>query len=276
MSLNKRAKSGIEPGFGRIFASITLALALVFSACGGGPSEVSRDQSDNLTSADEVLAAAREAASSVTSYQSETYLAADSSDEQDNHPLTMTLVWSAPDSFHLRFEDSFEEDGQEAEYISIDGRVLWFKDSMRGNVWTEYKIDADLEDREARGIVSLAARFAAALDVPAMNEAELVGKTVIDGLSVYHVKGASSFRTEPPVDWPADAAVDFPRQQQDTTFDLYIRSDNFLPRRLVTVLDITWETSPGEESEIGPVKVETTVDYRDFNAPVTIELPEGR
>ena len=126
-----------------------------------------------------------------------------------------------------------------------------------------------------------------------MDEMSLVGKTVIDGLSVYHVKGTITSKMEPPDDSPADEAADdskmeppddlpadgasgFRRQQIDTAYDLYINIDNLLPRRLISIIDFTWEGSSGGTPENEPTHMEVTLDYLDFNAPVTIVLPEVR
>ncbi len=68
------SKFGLGPGLAKILACTPLVLAVFLSACSEGSSEVSPDRSDNLTSADEVLAAARDALSSVISYRTETHL----------------------------------------------------------------------------------------------------------------------------------------------------------------------------------------------------------
>ena len=131
-----RAGSGWQPRLGLILAFATVALALILSACGGGSS----DGSDNLTSADEVLAKASEAVNSVTSFRSESIIEmieGSSSDGQSSQTAKMTLAWSAPNRFHLRIAVA-DEDGQTQEYISTDGKVA-LRDSMTGDVWTEYE-----------------------------------------------------------------------------------------------------------------------------------------
>lgn len=287
MKMDSLQKMGFVPGLAKILAYTPLVLAVFFSACSSGSSEVSPDRSDNLTSADEVLAAARDALSSVNSYRTETHLVSKNPvDGRDIFAGTFTLTWSAPDRIHMFMEVTEEgEEAQKSEIISTDGRIMT-RESTVGNIWVEYDKEADPDDLEARGILALVERLSAAPDVvpavfmttqfaPNIDEAELVGKTVIDGLNVYHLKGANSFKT-PPDDWPAEIKEDFPRRQHDSTYDLYISSDDLLPRRLVSILDITLVGSQGEDSGIEPTSTEATSDFLEFNAPVTIELPAVR
>ena len=248
---------------------------LFLSACGGA----SPDRSGNLTSADEVLTAAREAVNSVISYRLESSQIAKAFSGADSQSMSVevTLRWSAPDRFHFRAE-GFNNEGKagQVEYIGADGRVF-SKESNTGDVWT----DVFSDEQSAKGALARAESyyntFSKAKDfVPAMDETELVGKEVIDGLTVYHIKGTSSIRVEPPDELPTDAADDHQRQQTDSIYDLYINTGDFFPRRLVTVADITWETSQGDSSGTGPLHTEKTEDFLDFNIPVTIEFPEVR
>ncbi len=190
---------------------------------------------------------------------------------------TFTLTWSAPDRIHLLIEGSKEgEEAQRSEYISTDGRVM-VRHSATGNIWVEYDTDTNPDNGEVRGILAMVERFSVAPDlVPTMDEGELVGKTVIDGLSVYHGKGTSSLRSEPPDDWPADVKDDFPRQQNVSKYDLYVSSDDLLLRRLVSTIELTFEFSEGEEPRVEQINTVATADFLDYNAPVTIEFPEVR
>ena len=203
-----RAGSGWQPRLGLILAFATVALALILSACGGGSS----DGSDNLTSADEVLAKASEAVNSVTSFRSESIIEmieGSSSDGQSSQTAKMTLAWSAPNRFHLRIAVA-DEDGQTQEYISTDGKVA-LRDSMTGDVWTEYDIDEGPEIPGSRASLALVIRHSAAPDlIPAFDEAELVEMMEIDGISVYHVKGSSSSILGPPDHLPADSGSRLP------------------------------------------------------------------
>lgn len=276
MPLFMRSKYGLELGRGRIIASAMLAFALFLSACGGGPSQESLGRYGDLTSADEILDAARDALSSVVSYRSETLLVTKNRlDGREISSGTLTLTWSGPDRMHLLFEGFVEGEGtQEVEYIETDGRVM-ARESTTGNIWVEYGKDGNPDNRVARGILSMAKRFSAAPDiVPTMDQAELVGKTVIDGLTVYQIRSNTNFRAEPPEDWPADVKDSFPRQRTDTTYNIYISSDDLLPRRLVSEVKITFETSQGEDSGGEQFDTVSTADFLEFDVPVTIELPE--
>ncbi|PKB70481.1 MAG: hypothetical protein BZY87_10150 [SAR202 cluster bacterium Io17-Chloro-G6] len=276
MPLDIRAKSSPELRPGRIFAFTALVIALALAACGGGSSQVSPGGSGNLTSVDEVLAAARDSLSSVNSYRMETVMVAKNDvDGREISAGNINLTWSIPDRVQMIIVGADEGDEAEREeYISTDGRVM-ARRSAAGNFWVEYDRNGSPDDREARGILALVERFSAGPNfVPEMDEAELVGKIEIEGLTVYHVKGASTFRSEPPDDMPADVAAGFPRQQTDTAYDLYISVDDLLPRRLVSVVKISWETAAGDAPPSEPARMESTVDYLDYNAPVTIVLPK--
>ena len=107
-----------------------------------------------------------------------------------------------------------------------------------------------------------------------MDGAELVGTVVIDGLNVYHIKGARSVQQEIPDDNPDGIFDDLPLQQDNSTYDLYVSTSNFWPRKLLTVTNLRWETSSGEASGPQPVYIQLTDDFFDYNVPVTIELPE--
>ena len=274
MSLIIRSKSSRKPGLNRTLACTALVLALFLSACGGG----SPDRSGNLTSADEVLAAAREAFSLVTSYRSETHIVTkQQTGEGVTSSGTMTLAWSAPDRIHVTTEGSEEgEEAQRSEFIFADGRVM-VRHSTSGNIWADFPADPNADDGAPRGILALMEMYSdASRFLPDMDEAELVGKTVIDGLSVYHIKGRSNVRLLPPEDWPADVEDDTPTQQNDSNYDLYIGVNDLLPRKLVVVTDITYKASRLEGSGVERLSVVSTVDLLDLNAPVIIELPEVR
>lgn len=274
MSLDLRFKPGLEPGLSRIFASATLALILFLSACGGG----SPDMSGNLASAGEVLAAAREALSSLTSYRVEThFVKTDQSSGRITSSGTMTVAWSAPDRIHVITEGSEEgEETQRSEYMSTDGRVM-VRHSTSGDIWAVYSADGNADDGAPAGILALMEMYSTASRfLPDMEEAELAGKTMIDGLGVYHIKGRSNVRLLPREDWPAEVEDDFPTQQNDSTFDLYTGVDDLLPRRLLSVTDITYTASRLEGSGIERRRVVTTAEFLDLNAPVIIELPEVR
>lgn len=277
MPLDKRgvrAKFGHEPTPGRFFALAAFVLALVLAACGGGSSQVSPG---NLNSAGEVLAESRDALSSVNSYRLETVMVTKNQDD-DRQMMTgsINLTWSAPDRLHAVIEGVEEgEEAQRYEYISTDGRIM-ARQSATGNFWVEYDKNPDPDDMEARGILAAVEGFSSTPNfLPDMDDAELVGITDIDGLSFYHIKGSSSVRTEPPDDLPADLAASYPRQQTDTSYDLYISLADLLPRRLVMVVELTWQNFPDDWPEIEPPRMESTVDYLDFNDPVSIVLPEA-
>jgi len=111
-----------------------------------------------------------------------------------------------------------------------------------------------------------------------MDEAEFVGKEVIDGLSVYHVIGARSVQQELPEGVPAEVADDLPLQQSDSTYHLYVSTSDFLPRRLLAETSIRWKTSSAEapsaeDTRVEPVYMKSTDNFLDYNVSVTIELP---
>ncbi|MDA1129298.1 MAG: hypothetical protein O2913_11460 [Chloroflexi bacterium] len=184
----------------------------------------------------------------------------------------------------MLMEDSEEgAEEQRAEIVSTDGRIMALA-LETGNGWVEYD-EADTENRIAMGILGTVKRLSAAPDVipavllttqfsPNLDGAKLVGNTVIDGLSVYHLKGSGSFITEPPDDWPAEIKEGYPRNQDDSKYDLYVSIENLLPRRMVSTLDITSVDLKSEVSDLEPMFTVTTSDYLDFNAPVAISLPE--
>ena len=250
-----------------------LVLTLFLLACDASPT----DRSGNFISADEVLAAAREAVGAVTSYRSKQRIVGDrQADGRNIATGTLELIWSAPDNIDFRSE-GIEEGGEQEEFrlISTDGRVF-ARQSTTGNVWEEYDKHANPENREARGILSVVRRFSAAPElIPAMDQAELVGTTIIDGLSVYQVEGTISVIQEIPDGVPADVLKDWPRQQTDSTYQLYVSTSDFLPRRLLTETSMKWETPSGDTSETEPIHMELTDDFLDYNVPVTIELPEA-
>ena len=270
-------------------ALAVLVLSLFLSACGSGSSEDIPHQSGNLTTVNEVLAAAREAAASVVSYRMVWRPLGNQADETNPDKNMATLTWAAPDQFHFRSETAEEGGVDLFEIMGADGQV-WFRHSDADDSWTDAKADGF----EVRGSLAQAEHYSKRRDiVPDMDEMSLVGKTVIDGLSVYHVKGTITSKMEPPDDSPADEAADdskmeppddlpadgasgFRRQQIDTAYDLYINIDNLLPRRLISIIDFTWEGSSGGTPENEPTHMEVTLDYLDFNAPVTIVLPEVR
>ena len=193
----------------------------------------------------------------------------------------ISLTWSTPAHLHLR-SGGTEEGGEEQafELIATDSRVF-AKESKTGNIWEEYETDPNPEDRQVGGGLALVRRFSTAPDfVPDMDEAELVGKEVIDGLSVYHVIGARSVQQELPEGMPAEVVDDLPLQQSDSTYHLYVSTSDFLPRRLLTETSIRWETSSGEapsaeDTGVEPVYMESTDNFLDYNVPVTIELPHA-
>ncbi len=258
-----------------------LVLALFLSGCGGGSSAELSAQSGKLTSADEVLAAAREALSLVISYRSDRHMVVKS--QADGRGLVMgniSLTWSTSDRIHLRSRGTEEgEEEQAFELIATDGRVF-ARESKTGNIWTEYETDPNPDNREVGGVLAAVRRFSAAPDfVPDMDEAELVGEEVIDGFSVYHVIGATSVKQEFPDGVPAEVLDDLPLQQSDSTYHLYVSTSNFLPRRLLTETSLRWETSSGEaprdeDTGVEPVYMESTDNFLDYNVPVTIELPQ--
>lgn len=295
MLLNIQLKCGSEPGTGSTYfsrnhrlwgprsisgtpsflAGAALVITLFLSACGGGLSEESTGRSDDLPSADRVLAAARDAVSSVESYRSERRTVVKY--QGDGREVAMgkiMLTWSAPDRIYLRSQGTQEGDGEgEFELIATDGRVF-AKQSTTGNVWKEYEADPNGDNREVTGVLASARRFSAAPDfVPTMDEAELVGTEVVDGLSVYHVRGARSFKQEIPDENPDGIFDDMPLQLDESTYDLYVGTSDFLPRRLLTKTTLSWETSSGEASGLELVYVEHIDDFLDYNSPVTIELP---
>jgi hypothetical protein len=163
--------------------------------------------------------------------------------------------------------------------ISIDGQVF-VKEPATGNTWKEYLNDPDSQAPEARRILSTKRRFSTAPEfVPAMDEAVLVGREVIDGLSVYHTRGTGSFKQEVPENLPADITDGMPLRLSNSTYHLYVSAGDFLPRRLVTETNTTWETSSGgqpgsENTGIDPFQMKSTDDYLDYNLPVNIELPK--
>ena len=113
-----------------------------------------------------------------------------------------------------------------------------------------------------------------------MDEAEFVGKEVIDGLSVYHVIGARSVQQELPEGVPAEVVDDLPLQQSDSTYHLYVSTSDFLPRRLLAETSIRWKTSSAEapsaeDTGVEPVYMESTDNFLDYNVSVTIELPHA-
>ena len=271
-SWGTRSKLRLVP----FFVCASLVLTLFLSACGGESFSELSDQSGNLTSADEVLTASREALRSVISYRSEKHMVGKTQPERRNIATSIfKLIWSAPDSINLRVEGTQEgEEEQGFEIIAVDGRVF-ARQSTTGNIWAEYETDPNPDDREARGMLSTARRFSAAPDfVPTMDEAELLGKEFIDGLSVYHIRGTRSVKQELPDDFPADVTDNAPLQHDDSTYHLYVSTSDFLPRRLLTETNIRWETSLGETSEMEPVNIYWTENFLDYNGPVTIELPE--
>ena len=128
-------------GFAPVLGCSILALAMFLTACASGSAEESPDPPADLTSADEVLAAAREAVSSVVSYRLERRIGGNSAEAPDAFNGTISLTWSAPDNINLRMEGTQGgEEGQEFEIIAIDGRVF-ARQSTTGNIWAEYETD---------------------------------------------------------------------------------------------------------------------------------------
>jgi len=230
-------------------------------------------------SADEVLTAAREAVGLVISYRLEKHTVTMTQLERRNiYTGTISLTWSAPESFRLQVKGTEEGEEQEFELIAVDGRVF-ARQSTTGNIWAEFESDPNPDDREAMEIASTVKEFSAAPDfVPTMDEAELVGKEFIDGLSVYHIKGATSIKQALPDNNPNGVSDDLPLQQNDSTYDLYVRTGDFLPRRLLTETSLRWETSLGEApggegTGYEPVCIESTDNFLDYDDPAIFDVP---
>lgn len=230
-------------------------------------------------SADEVLTAAREAVRLVISYRLEKHTVTKTQLESRNiYTGTISLTWSAPDSFSLRVKGTEEEEEQELELIGVDGRIF-ARQSTTGNIWAEFETDPNPDDKVAMEIVSMAKEFSAAPDfVPTMDEAELVGKEFIDGLSVYHIKGATRDKQALPENNHNGVWDDVPLQESDSTFHLYVGLGDFLPRRLLTETSLRWETSSGEApggegTGYEPVYIESTDNFLDYNDPATFDVP---
>ena len=121
------------------FAGVALVVALFLSACGSGSSAELPDPSSNLTSADEVLAAAREAVALVISYRSEQrMLVKNQTNGRDLVMRNISLTRSTPDHLHLR-SGGTEKGGEEqaVELIATDSRIF-ARESKTGNIWQEY------------------------------------------------------------------------------------------------------------------------------------------
>ena len=194
------------------FACVALVLALFFSTYGVGSSAKLPDQSSNLTSADEVLAAAREAVALVISCRSEQCMLVKSQAYgRDFVMRNIPLTWSTPDHLHLR-SGGTEKGGEEQafELIATDSRVF-AREPKTGNIWEEYETDPNPEDRQVGGGLALVRRFSAA---PGF--------------------GARSVQQELPGGVPAEVVDDLPLQQSDSTYHLYVSTSDFLPRRLLT------------------------------------------
>ena len=276
MPLKKQTRSGWRLRLGLTLAFLTVAFTLILSACGGGSSGGSQARYNDLPSVEEILDSASEAVSSVVSYRSERHMEVR---RQADGPIisdsNITLTWATPGRVHILIEGKdVGEEAQSSEFISTDGRVM-ARESSNGNIWTEYDTDPKSAERTVVGVLAMVRRFSSAPDfVPTMEKAELIGTEVIENLSVYHIRGVRSFRQEIPDENPDGIFDDMSLQRDETTYDFYVSTSDFLPRRLLTETNLRWETSEGEASEPEPVYLEIIDEFLEYNAAVSIKLPE--
>ena len=211
----------------------------------------------------------------MSSYRSERQSAVKSQAEgREIGSAVWSLIWSAPDAINLSIRAIEEGEEQDFRLIAAEDRVF-AKQSTTGDVWKEYGPQSDQLDPEARGILSMVATYSASPEfVPAMDEADLVGREFIDGLGVYYVAGTKSVKQKIPEDIPADVTHDMTLQMSEYTYHLYVNASDLLPRRLITETDLRWETPLGEPADIEAMHIKFTDNFLDYNAPVTIELPE--
>lgn len=65
-----------------------------------------------------------------------------------------------------------------------------------------------------------------------------------------------------------------PLQLNEYIYHFYVNASDLLPRRLITETNLRWETPLGELTDVEAMQIKFTDNFLDYNAQVTIELPE--
>lgn len=248
----------------RLWACLTVALlsGLGVAGCGASVPGLGSD-----ATADEVLAAARDAMVKVESYRfsidvswEQAVAVSDGPVERSPIGLVVDGEWAKDDRYRLTQTylglGPSGEPGRPFSYVAVEGR--WFLFDTTDEVWQELGFP-----------VLPVPRFRGRPEVPELDEAWLLEDAVLDGVPVYHVAGRRHMTRT------SDDGIF--SSTMDVKYDLYLGRNDLLLRQTESRLTGVEVTTPPEGAQTErSLQQEETIRLWDFGAPITIELPEDR
>lgn len=201
--------------------------------------------------AEEVLERSRAAVSTIESYRftGEWVLG----HGQDGQRWIRSGEWTAPDRYRLRFDgiDRTAGKGQELLVIGADG---YFRPAGRDR-WVQLEVSPATVD-EASGEV-----------IPPVGDVAFLGEAQPDENGVFHLTGTAGTGQ-------AGQSESIGSPAFATTYSLAIRASDFLPLELVIETpNARFDPAQGAWRLDPALTQRLVVQYRDFDVPVTIEVP---
>ena len=161
--------------------------------------------------------------------------------------------WAAPDQWHMKLEALGEFTGHGSETL-VSGERLFTRDSeSMGRAWREMTSFPPV-----RTIHKLEPEIF--LGVPDLQKVRLLDEETLRGVAVFHITGETLQTRALPPRFPARPKGD--EVEFVTKYAWLITKDDYRLLRYIT------------EQDMGPDNHRTTMDFYDFNQPVTIEVPE--
>ena len=231
------AKSWRSPGRAAVVLFLTLFTVVACSQSDSTPTS-----SESSTEALEVLEMARAAMAEVQSFRVSGKIEDGRGDSETQSRLS--LEYAAPDRWYQKLEPLSGQQGLSSQVIAVGDRVF-IEDSSEPNVWRE---------RGGGAVGPTLADIPEDVELVHMQEDESV-----NGVPAFHVTGRQT-------------------TANGGTFHWYVSKNDYRLVRLITEETyqntVTTTISGTPTRQIVDARRKATFDYRDYDAPVSINVPQ--
>ena len=236
-----------------------LLIALVLAGC-----SASSSPTPPLTT-EEILAKAHDTMAEVQSYRFRGDIVHDS--DEGVQEARVTGEWAAPDRMHTRIEGPGSDAGHVIELINVGERMFASDSDYNEGAWTEQRLGV-LAQASSRSTSSL-------LAVPDGVELQASEEDAVNGVPVFHL----TYIGKQEASEPTSSGEDGPpvSSQYVALVELLISTEDY--RLLKTVREVKFishvnaaEGRPEAEDLIATQR--SSMEFYDYDQPITIELPE--